>query len=173
MQREERKQSWEDRAGEMGVEEVGEWGTEPRAATSQQGRWMTFYLWTLGLNETSRGQTMASLTPPYTHTHTAISHTHTCRHTRTTSRNIKTVADLYTRARSHKTPTHIQSHITKMQTINEHTHTLPQRLHTHIQEEIHRCSWAHTQSLPEWSRAEQQKWFWWRKQGWRNGGHFW
>lgn len=32
------------------------------AATSQQGRWMTFYLWTLSLNETSRGQTMASQT---------------------------------------------------------------------------------------------------------------
>lgn len=38
MQKEERKQRWEDRVGEMGVEEVGEWGTEPRAATSQQGR---------------------------------------------------------------------------------------------------------------------------------------
>ena len=80
MQGEERKQRWEDREeGEMEVEEeVEKWGTEPRAATSQQGRWMTFYLWTLGLNETSRGQTMASLTHTYTYKHT---HTHTHTHT--------------------------------------------------------------------------------------------
>lgn len=38
MQGEERKQRWEDREGEIGVEEVGKRGTEPRAATSQQGR---------------------------------------------------------------------------------------------------------------------------------------
>lgn len=40
MKGEERKQRWEARKEEeMEVEEdVGEWGKEPRAATSQQGR---------------------------------------------------------------------------------------------------------------------------------------
>lgn len=41
MKGEERKQRWEDRKEEemeVEEEEVGEWGKEPRAATSQQGR---------------------------------------------------------------------------------------------------------------------------------------
>lgn len=105
----------------------GWWGrTQPRAATTQQARWMTSYLWTLGFNETSRGQTMASLTHTHLHTHTVM-HIHQSRR------------HMYCRCTHTHTHTHLQTNNTR------DGHLLHSWSNTHW--EYKASVWSHTHSI--------------------------